>query len=334
MNESYSLSGSSINVARSDSSTLKTASNLATSSISGQQNNVLDSVSTQALVVVDTPFYAKNLPLTTWDSLLFRDIASIKDIDITPKAVYFSTSNTQANTLQSTHYKDYVQNSTSFKKTEFFTSTPWFLASVFMCLILFTWLQYFFQKHIAKMFVAIFSTNQASKLFTDKNILLERVFTFLNIIYILTAGLFVFQLLKYFNVEIYNLGDLQMFLLSTLFIFALFILRFVINWLVGQLFNWKNEMKEYNYNVFLSYKVLGLVLLPIVICMAYIPEIQKNILIYLAFVLIGLFYTIRYIRGMYLLGKKGFLLFYMILYFCTIEILPLLLLYRWIFISM
>jgi len=203
-----------------------------------------------------------------------------------------------------------------------------------MCLILFTWLQYFFQKHIVKMFVAVFSNNQASRLFSDKNILLERVFTFLNIIYIITVGLFVFQLLKYYNIHIGKLDDLQMFVVSCLFLFLIFIGRFVLNYLVGLLFNWKSEMREYNYNVFLSYKVLGLIMLPFVISLAYSPEIHKSILIYIAVLIIGIFYVIRYVRGMYLLAKKGFLLFYMILYFCTIEILPLLLLYRWLYLLM
>ena len=333
MGESVSFSGSKSNGYQKDSSVHPSApvqTSLRTKSYSAQT----DSVNSQPLISVDTPYYALHKPLATWDSLLFRDIPGVKNLDAIIKPVFFQTSSTQENTLQSTHYTSFSENANQFKRPESYASTPWFLASVFMCLILFTWLQYFFQKHIIKMFVAIFSNTQSSRLFTDKNILLERVFTFLNIIYIFTAGLFVFQLLKHYNLQIFELNDLKLFILSTTVILALFIIRFILNWLVGQLFNWKAEMKEYNYNVFLSYKVLGLILLPIVILMAYIPDIQKNILIYIALILIGIFYTIRYVRGMYLLGKKGFLLFYMILYFCTIEILPLLLLYRWLFISM
>jgi hypothetical protein len=334
MSKSTSLSESLSSISQKDSTASTATTQTAKNYYTNQPTATTDSTTVQPIAVIDTPSYAKNVELKSWNSILFKDISSVKNIEAITKPVFFKTATSENNSLPATHYSTYIKQADYFKKSESFTSTPWFLIAVFMCLLLFAWLQYFFKKHIGKMFIAIFDNNQAQRLFADKNVLIERVFTFLNLIFILTSGLFIFQLIKFYGISVGTLNDLQLFIASSISMLAIFTLRFILNWIVGQLFNWKNEMKEYNYNVFLSYKVLGLVLLPIVICMAYVPEFQKNILIYIAFALIGILYIIRYTRGMYLLGKKGFLLFYLILYFCTIEILPLLLLYRWLFISM
>jgi hypothetical protein len=296
-----------------------------------------DSLSAKFQIIpVDTPGYARPWKTVSWDSLMFRDVPGISKHQIvkTPKPVYFADKTMTANTLKAQNYQQFTEKPITFRHVEPFTSTFWFLATVFTCLILYTWLQYFFKKNIFQMMHAAFNGSVAARIFRDKNLLIERVFIFLNIFYTLTAGLFLFQILKHYGITILDFNDVRLFMLSLGVIFGLFVIRSFFTRSIGFLFNRSAEMKEYNYLVFLIYKILGLFLFPIVIFMAYVPDIHKDILIAIALAVIAFFSIVRFFRGIILLKEKGFLLFYIILYFCTIEILPILLVVRWLYLNL
>jgi hypothetical protein len=288
------------------------------------------------IIPVDTPGYARPWNTISWDSLMLHDVSGISKHQIvkTPKPVYFADKATTLNTLKSDNYKQFTEKPAAFCHVEPFTSTFWFLATVFTCLILYTWLQYFFKKNILQMLYAAFNGSVAARIFRDKNLLIERVFIFLNLFYALTGSLFLFQILKHYQIAILNFNDVRLFMFSLGIILGLFGIRSISTRFIGFLFNRSSEMKEYGHLVFLIYKILGLFLFPIVIFMAYVPDIHKNILIAIALAVIAFFSILRFLRGVILLKEKGFLLFYIILYFCTIEILPTLLVVRWLYLNL
>jgi hypothetical protein len=82
------------------------------------------------------------------------------------------------------------------------------------------------------------------------------------------------------------------------------------------------------FNVYLTNKIAGLLLIPIVIGLAYFPY-GKSILVNLGIVLITFMYLFRVKRGIQIgISKAKLSYFYLFIYLCTLEILPLAVLVR------
>jgi hypothetical protein len=90
----------------------------------------------------------------------------------------------------------------------------------------------------------------------------------------------------------------------------------------------KDLTDEYIFNVDLANQLLGLLLIPIVIGLAYIP-FGKEVFISIGLIIIVFLYLFRLGRGIRIgLAKLKLSYFYLFLYLCTLEILPLAVLVR------
>ena len=87
------------------------------------------------------------------------------------------------------------------------------------------------------------------------------------------------------------------------------------------------EVEESVYNMDIYYKVLGVFLLPVVTFHA-IGNKFNEITLWIMAILIGLFYLASVIRSIYIGNRKGISIFYLILYLCMLEILPLVLIFK------
>jgi len=89
----------------------------------------------------------------------------------------------------------------------------------------------------------------------------------------------------------------------------------------------KEQTEESVFNIRLYYKALGLILLPIVTIHAVLTE-TNFITIWVMAALVVIMYIANVIRTIYLGIRKDISIFYLILYLCTLEILPLLLVFK------
>jgi hypothetical protein len=97
-------------------------------------------------------------------------------------------------------------------------------------------------------------------------------------------------------------------------------------YLLGYVFNNKDSARAYQLNTLLFNHITGIFLLPITIIAFYwdsIVILNAGIIIVLLVTLYGLYRGI--LTG---LSDKNYNLFYLFLYLCTLEILPLLLIYK------
>ena len=93
----------------------------------------------------------------------------------------------------------------------------------------------------------------------------------------------------------------------------------------------KHELgSEYIFNVFLHSQVIGIILFPMVVCLQF-SRYPIEWFLYPSMVIYILFFTLRTFRGFVIASSEqnsGFL--YIILYFCALEILPLLVLVKFL----
>ena len=84
------------------------------------------------------------------------------------------------------------------------------------------------------------------------------------------------------------------------------------------------------YHGFIYNKLLGVALLPFLVFLLYTRGTLGTVFFYLATAMVLGVFAMRSIRGIVFSFKKGVSGFYMILYLCALEIVPILLIYKWI----
>lgn len=280
------------------------------------QPKVIDSIS---VVNVDTN-YLNNYKLVSWKELL-----SYKN---TVHAVH-------ANKKIFTHA---VSDSSSvFPKKESASNhsilygygiNNFFIVLIFVAVVLLAWCKVAFEKYLVQTFRAVINYSDAYKLYRDHNTLLDRFYFLLNIIFVISGGIFSFHVFKLLKSSAYSNYSLYILYSGFTLIIAIFITRFLITKVLAGLLDQFQSFNEYLHSTFLYLKVTGIFLLPLVAVISFVSTPFRPVLLYFGLIVILIFYLVSIFRGSRIMLQKGVLLFYWILYLCTVEFLPIMLLYK------
>ena len=179
-----------------------------------------------------------------------------------------------------------------------------------------------FNTFIKAVFLSRFSV-QASR---EERSLSHPFSLLLSLNFILITSLFVLQVITsevFFHTEIDF--SLLSFLLVALVISGIYFIKIIFLRIFSFILDKQEAISEYLFIIFLLSQFLGIVLLPVVICTAYGPALLAHACVYLGMLLLFSAFLVRVGKGisMVMLGRQA-TLFYLILYLCTLEILPLL----------
>jgi hypothetical protein len=204
----------------------------------------------------------------------------------------------------------------------------WFLGIFLFIAILFIWIRIFYGKFFGMLGNALLSFQIAAKLFREKSALLRRVSMVLDFIYLLVLSVFLFELAQHYGLLNPGIKRFNQFIMifNIIIIYAMF--RLVVMNFTGYLFLNRNLFSEYTHNNFVINKGIGLILFPVVITAHYFPPSLNPLVISLGIFIIGAALVFKSLRAYQIIKRKDVLLFYLILYLCTLEILPLLLGYK------
>ena len=209
----------------------------------------------------------------------------------------------------------------------------WLLGVIIICLILIAWLKLFYNKFINQIIQSLTNFQLSAKLFRDQNIFTRRVSFVLNLNFVLAISVYIYLFFGNFNIIPFKYSDFTSLLIYIGTITAVLLLRYIVLNLVGYIFQKQREFQEYLHEILMIYKNLGIFLIPIIFGIAYIHEDVRIYLFYLGGLMIFCAFIIRIVKGFKILINKDVLIFYLILYLCTLEILPFLILYRFFSLS-
>ncbi|MBK8109486.1 MAG: DUF4271 domain-containing protein [Saprospiraceae bacterium] len=110
---------------------------------------------------------------------------------------------------------------------------------------------------------------------------------------------------------------------------GIYLFRHAFMWLLGALFPVSKESSLYSYIILVFNILLGLLIVPVNLMLAYGPEAMYSLVLYMGIGAIVLFYVMRTLRGLsisiFLIGQ-GIVPFF--IYLCTAEIAPVLVMIR------
>lgn len=209
----------------------------------------------------------------------------------------------------------------------------WVAGLLLLIYTLFVWLYVSNRKKLNQLVKAFYLNRPGDHLSKDDLAIGNRVAVFLSIFFIVNSTLFGVQVISHYKLSPLITHNTSIFaILIGLSIVFMYCFKFLIIKTVGNIFNTPKESSEYSMLVFLFCNTLGLFMLPVVLGLSFIKQVDSQIFIYVGFILIGGFITIRTLRGLFIgMNSSRVSKFYLFVYLCVLELLPLVILAKLFF---
>ena len=238
----------------------------------------------------------------------------------------------QQGTIQPSFFQDHslqVSQTESINKS--INNPDWFSIILITLVIGFTYIKYHYDKIFKQLLNAFLSTNASNQIIREENVMVQRASIILSIIFYLAGGLFLYQLAEYNKWDLMGIQhEFSRFLLFALFLAFVSPLKMIVLKILGFIFESDKLSSSYSFNIFLINNILGLLLIPIIAVFAYLPFNTGSSILYIGVTLISLAFIYRLIKGYSIWQSIGHLpALYFILYLCTLEIAPILVLLKY-----
>lgn len=204
----------------------------------------------------------------------------------------------------------------------------WVLAVLAILLAVFAAVKISFSKQLQTIIQSFFSNRILNNLNKEDNLFTSWPFLLLFIQFGFTLGMFFYLVSQYYHVTFSSSG-FQFYVSISILIIVLYIVKILILRMLGYLFNVQKAVNEYVSILYLSYFNLSLVFIPLVVAFALSPLKYGPYYVAASFILLALVFTFQFIRaGINILSHYRFSKVYLFLYFCALEICPILILIK------
>ena len=208
------------------------------------------------------------------------------------------------------------------------SNPDWLVGVLVLAFFLFATVRLIFNKYLSQLFQSTINYSTFTRAFRERYFNMLHASFRLDVIFALTTSLFGYQFISAYKINIGISRSFNVYLVCIAIVIAYFMVKKVIYYLIGILTESKNEVQEYLFSITVFNRILGLFLLPLTSIIAFVPLYQTQLLLFIGLGIISIFYLLSLIRGGKIFLKKHFSIFYLILYLCTLEFLPLLLIYN------
>ena len=175
---------------------------------------------------------------------------------------------------------------------------------------------------------ALINYSVAQEITREEQVFFHRSNLFLTIAQLLSVSLVVYELKDIISIGVESPRGFNFFLLIVGFIITTYIVKYVFSKLLLFVFDDITGASEYIFTVSLYNNLLGVLLIP-VLCLIYFTSFPfSQLLIYIILPIVFSVLLLRLVR-LFVIGRTlGVLYVYIFLYICSLEILPLIVLYR------
>jgi hypothetical protein len=193
----------------------------------------------------------------------------------------------------------------------------WVTLLILICALLLVWIKTEYPKKIPLLFREVFTGEIPVK---EKGITLPSIFLFF--IYLFCITMLIIRIIPFFfNFKIVNEGGEFIILFSIIFIY--YIAKTLLLLFSGFIFEQQAGAWEYISEIYIFTHLLGILLLPLTAVMVYAYGINHKLFGEIVLASAGLLLVYRTIKMFILMTSKGLRTMYLILYICSLEIVPL-----------
>jgi len=286
-----------------------------------------DSTPAKKIIAKVLPADSQFMPTVKKDSLLARDTMRIGD------SALLAASDAS---IQTSPYQTVLQNpflplkSTDNKWINDFRETSgkerlfYLIAGLLLLLAL---IRVAFPRYLNNLFIYFFRTSLRQKQTRDQ-LLQEQISSLLmNLMFFMITATFITLAVQYFK---WAKGDFwRVWLGSVIFLMLLYLGKFLFLRFAGWVFNSREAASSYLFIVFMMNKMLGILLIPVLLLVAFSAQPLVQAALTLGWLLIIGAFVYRYLASFALFRNKIALnAFHFFIYLLAVEIIPLLLIYK------
>lgn len=207
----------------------------------------------------------------------------------------------------------------------------WFLVLIVGLVALTGFIRFKWYKYISDVFSAVLFKNVAGKL-QSTNSGIQKVASFwLEFLFYSNFALLFFESMRLSGNTFFQLSGWKLLLPLFGFLIVIFTLKFIVYRFIGWVFGIQVATAEYLYQSSVMSKAFGLILLPLVVIFPFLEPEARHWIPRIGFSVFVLLYVIQVGRGIVANLRGGLSGYYIFLYLCALEILPLSILIKVLF---
>ena len=153
--------------------------------------------------------------------------------------------------------------------------------------------------------------------------------TILNLVSFIIIGLFGYSVASYFEIVPGGFKGIIVWLISLGIISSAVTLRHIACLITGEASGEQEAFREYLLGIYQAYRFGALFLFMIFLLITYTRILPVQGLILTGIIVVGLLYLFRFIRLLIIFLNRNISIFYLILYLCALEILPVLIIVKY-----
>lgn len=180
-----------------------------------------------------------------------------------------------------------------------------------------------YDKYFSNLLRVFFQTSLRQSQLTDQLMQAGLPSLLMNIFFVLSAALYISLLItRHYRNLVF---DWKLFGYLSIVLTLIYLLKYLSLQFTGWITGFKKEAEAYTFIVFLINKIIALALLPLLIFMAFSENELVNIAIYSSYLLIGILFSIRFLRSLSLVQYRLSLnSLHFFLYITGVELMPIL----------
>lgn len=205
---------------------------------------------------------------------------------------------------------------------------PWLIFIFGLLVLFFGIIKLAFPAETISLIQAFYDDRMRAQINKEDTLYSSWPFVFLYILFGFSFGLFLY-LFNAYHIKNQEVLGLQAFVAMAVFIMVLFAIKIFITRMLGLVFDVRKAMSEYISLLYLSYFNAALIFLPAILVLSLTPQhIISSVLSTVLAVILCLF-IYRFSKTLYSIQNKyRFPKFYLFIYLCSLEIVPVLILIK------
>lgn len=188
-------------------------------------------------------------------------------------------------------------------------------------------------RKIIKIFTSVFSLQESKQLFREEFKLTKRFSILLGVGFILVMAFLIQFTNQYFGIILQDYSHLQQYGFFVMVVTLVYLVKFFANYVLAFISNNNELSREYLFNVFVFAQTIGIVIFPLIICLQF-TKYPAEWFLYPSLIICAGFYGLRMFRGIIISSAEQSIgILYIFLYLCALEILPMLVLIKFLLVN-
>lgn len=213
----------------------------------------------------------------------------------------------------------------SFHKTQ---RPDWIIGVLILLFLSIGLIRFFFPVDFQRIIESYYNERELQQISKEDNMMTSWPYIFLYLIFSLSLGLFLSIYQSRFDDINAALNPINFLKISGI-VALLFGLKILIIRIIAFIFEIERMVREYITILYLVYFNSMLFLMPVLLFVTFLPKTYFNFLLILFSIIVSILFLYRFLRTAWgLLGHHKFSIFYLILYLCSLEITPILILVK------